>query len=115
MIVSGFQQRGKFASANADYVVGLHGSTNNHQLPSFDWSGWDHEPTKVAGDIDELNQFRPSSSYSIPGGFHESTNPTGQQYVDAPDIWQAPVSFEWDQWATFVARFPGERLDLNVD
>jgi hypothetical protein len=119
MIVSEFQQRGKFASTNADDVAGLHRSTSNHHLPnlvpSFDWSGWDYEPTNVAGDIDGLDQFQPASSYSVPGGFHASTNPAGQQHVDAPDIWQAPVNFEWDQWAAFAARFPGERLDLNVD
>lgn len=119
MIVSEFQQPGMFGSTNADDVAGLHGSTGDHHLPnlapSFNWSDWDHEPTNVAGNIDELDQFRPASSYSVPGGFRESTNPTGQQYVDAPDIWQAPVNFEWDQWAAFVARFPGERLDLNVD
>ena len=32
------------------------------------------------------------------------------QYKDGPDLWQAPVNFEWDQWAAFVSRFPGEQL-----
>src|SRR6266545_1650296 len=108
MIVSEFQQRRKFPSTNADNVAGLHGSTNNHHLPnfapSFDWSGWDHEQTNVGGDIDEMDQFQPASSYSLQDGFHESSNPPGQQYIDAPDLWQAPVNFEWDQWAAFVAR-----------
>jgi hypothetical protein len=35
------------------------------------------------------------------------------QGADAPDLWQAPLSFEWDQWEAYVERFPGESLELN--
>jgi hypothetical protein len=113
------QQREKIPSANTDHVAGLHGSTSNHHIPnlapSFDWSGWDHEPTNVGGAIDEMHQLQPVSSYSLLEDFQESTWPPGQQYTNAPDFWQAPVNFEWDQWAAFVSRFPGEALDWHLD
>lgn len=35
------------------------------------------------------------------------------QGTDTPDLWQAPLSFEWDQWEAYVEKFPGESLDLN--
>jgi hypothetical protein len=109
----------KFPGTNADIVADPHGSTTSHHLPnlapSFDWSGWDHDPTHVSGDNDERDGFQPATSYSLQGEFQESTQPPVRQYTDAPDLWQAPVNFEWDQWAAFIARFPGEPLDSNIN
>jgi hypothetical protein len=77
----------------------------------FGWSDLDHMAMDVGGGDDM--EFQPSSSYSLQGQLQESAHHPGLQYADAPDLWQAPVSFEWDKWAAYVARFPGESLDLN--
>jgi hypothetical protein len=100
---------------NANNGVGPRGNTshqpqNNLVLP-FGWSDLDRA-TGVGGG-DDMDKFQPSSSYTLQGELQESTQPPGLQYSDAPDLWQAPVSFEWDQWAAYVERFPGESLDLN--
>jgi hypothetical protein len=54
------------------------------------------------GGGDYMDEVQPSTPYSLRGSSQ-----------DAPDLWQAPINFEWDQWAAYVARFPGESLDLN--
>jgi hypothetical protein len=101
--------------SNANNAVCPRGNTsqqprNNMVLP-FGWSDLDHVATNVGGGDDM--EFQPSSSYSLQGELQESAHHPGLQYADAPDLWQAPVSFEWDQWAAYVARFPGESSDLN--
>lgn len=57
----------------------------------------------------------PANNHNVPygGGGVGHTQPLQQgshQYMDGPDLWQAPINSEWDQWAAFVSRFPGDQL-----
>jgi hypothetical protein len=60
-----------------------------------------------------MDPYQLSSSSTLRGKFRESTEPVALQFVDTPDLWQAPVNFEWDQWEAYIERFPGESLGLN--
>jgi hypothetical protein len=37
------------------------------------------------------------------------------QAAGPPDLWQVPLSFEWDQWAAYVEKFPGDLMAFNED
>ena len=94
-------------------AVGPYGNTT-HQLQSHlvqpsGWSDVDRMETDIGSGID--NAPTSSSSYysSLPGELQDSsTQHPGLPYTDVPDLWQAPVDFEWDQWATYLARFAPE-------
>jgi hypothetical protein len=58
-----------------------------------------------------MDGFPPLFSSFSHQEFQEMPHP--QEYVDAPDIWQAPINFEWDQWAAFVARSAGEAVGFE--
>jgi hypothetical protein len=99
------------SSPDANNAAGPHGNTS-HQLPSnlglpFEWSEMDNVATDV-GSGDDMDKFQTSPSYSLQGQLQESTQHPGLQCTDAPDLWQAPVNFEWDQWAAYLARFSSD-------
>ncbi|RQM05921.1 hypothetical protein DH86_00002581 [Scytalidium sp. 3C] len=94
----------EFAENNAHHEDINHSSSYN-SIVQFGWSEFDHVANFDNGD--GMVDFQFASSDSM------QTRPSGSQFGDVPDLWQAPLNFEWDQWAAYVARFPGESLDLN--
>lgn len=97
------------SSLNTDNSEAHHEDINHsssyNSIVQFGWSEFDHVANFDNGD--GMVDFQFASSDSM------QTRPSGSQFGDVPDLWQAPLNFEWDQWAAYVARFPGESLDLN--
>lgn len=54
-----------------------------------------------------------TSLSTLPGELPHTTQPSIWQGVEVPDLWQAPLNFEWDQWEAYVEKFPGESFELN--
>jgi hypothetical protein len=47
-------------------------------------------------------------------GLDQPRQQTSHEYVDNPDLWQAPITFDWEQWAAFVSKFPSEQcMDIQ--
>jgi hypothetical protein len=79
---------------------------------SFGWSDLSNAAMNV-NHGNNMGVFDTSSSFALNGELQESVQPQNPYGADAPDLWQAPLNFEWDQWEAYVERFPGESLNFN--
>lgn len=85
-------------------------------MTSFAWPNLNYSQADIdtgVGIGENMNLFPPSSSSTLQDEVQEPTHISILQGTDAPDIWQAPLGFEWGQWEAYIEKFPGESLDFN--